>query len=455
MAAGDTTDGLAPGVDRIGIIVGPRGDSASVRLVRRAAIAGGATLAPEWRFGASTVARVPAWYDALEGRWALETLPEPLLRTGPAGILWWQWIGLVVLLVVAYLVGTLAARVIRSVAGRLVSRTQVTWDDAILARMTGPLGVAATLMIFSALLPLLGLAAAPEARTYQLVRGALFVDFFWALWRMVDVARDMLAGSSWAAGTASSRSLIPLGARVSKVVVLAIAVVATLSMLGYPVASLIAGLGIGGLAFALAAQKTVENLFGAFSLGVDQPFRETDFVKIEDFVGTVEAIGLRSTRFRTLDRTLVSIPNGRLADMRIESFTARDRLRLATVIGLVYETTAAQMREVLERIRAGAPRPPEDLARRRRRALPASLPTSSLDIEVMAWFQTSVWSEFQEIRQEILLDFMAVVEEAGSSFAFPTQTLHLVRDGTEREPEGYGDMPPREARAGQAQGNHR
>lgn len=461
-AAGDTTDGLAPGVDRIGIIVGTRGDSASVRLVRRAAAAGttATALAPEWRFGASTVARVPAWYEALEGRWALETLPAPLLREGPGGVLWWQWIGIAVLLLVAYALGTLGARLVRGVVGRVVSRTQSRWDDAILSRMTGPLGVAGALMALSALLPLLGLAAAPEARAYQLVRGALFVDFFWALWRIVDVARDMLAASSWAAATASSRSLLPLGARVAKVVVAAIAVVATLSMLGYPVASLIAGLGIGGLAFALAAQKTVENLFGAFSLGVDQPFRETDFVKIEDFVGTVEAIGLRSTRFRTLDRTLVSIPNGRLADMRVESFTARDRLRLATVIGLVYETSASQMREVLagfERVLRAHPKIWPDAVVVRFREFAAS----SLDIEVMAWFQTSVWSEFQEIRQEILLGFMAVVEEAGSSFAFPTQTLHLVRDGAEWQPDGEGNgegggaSTPREAREGQPHGNHR
>ncbi|MEP7380160.1 MAG: mechanosensitive ion channel domain-containing protein [Gemmatimonadota bacterium] len=455
-ALGDTTDGLAPGVERVGIIVGPAGDSASVRLVRDAVLirdALGTPSGPEWRFGASTVARIPAWYDALEGRWALEYLPAPLLRVGPAAILWWQWIGLAVLLIVAYAIGKLAARLIRSSVGRLVSRTEATWDDAILERMTGPIGVAGALLLLSALLPMLGLAATPEARVYQLVRGAIFVDFFWALWRLVDVARDMLVTSSWAADTTSSRALIPLGARVAKVVVAAISVVATLSMLGYPVASLIAGLGLGGLAFALAAQKTVENLFGAFSLGVDQPFRETDFVKIEDFVGTVEAIGLRSTRFRTLDRTLVSIPNGRLAEMRIESFTARDRLRLATVIGLVYETSAAQVREVLsgfERVLRAHPKIWPDAVVVRFSAFAAS----SLDIEIMAWFQTSNWGEFQGIRQEILLDFMAVVEEVGSSFAFPTQTLHLVRDRQEVPSSPVDEPSTSEARGQQVHENH-
>ncbi len=260
--------------------------------------------------------------------------------------------------------------------------------------------------------------------TYRVIRVGFFVVIFWSIWRLIDVVRQVLSHSRWALTSASSRSLLPLGARVTKVVVLAMAAVAVLSMLGYPVASLVAGLGLVGLALALAAQKTVENLFGAFSIGVDQPFREGDFVKIEDFVGTVEAMGLRSSRFRTLDRTLITIPNGRLADMRLESYTARDRLRLATVIGLVYETTSAQMREVLagfERVLREHPKIWPDVVTVRFREFAAS----SLDIEVMAWFRTADWGEFQLIRQEVLLQFMEVVEKAGSSFAFPTQTVHL------------------------------
>jgi MscS family membrane protein len=250
------------------------------------------------------------------------------------------------------------------------------------------------------------------------------VVLFWSLWRVVDVVSGVAARSRWALSAPASRSLVPLGARVAKAMVAAVAAVALLSLLGYPVASLLAGLGLGGLAVALAAQKTVENLFGAFSLGVDQPFREGDFVKIEDFVGTVETIGLRSTRIRTLDRTLVTLPNGRRADMRLESYAVRDRLRLAAVIGLVYETTAGQMREVLEGL--------ERVLRAHPKIWPdavvvrfSELAASSLNIEVMAWFRTTDWSEFQLIRQDVLLQFMEVVERAGTSFAFPTQTVHV------------------------------
>jgi len=151
-------------------------------------------------------------------------------------------------------------------------------------------------------------------------------------------------------------------------------------------------------------------------------------VKIEDFVGTVEAIGLRSTRVRTLDRTLATIPNGKLADMRLESFTARDRIRLACVVGVVYGTTAAQMRSVLsglERVLREHPKIWPDAVVVRFKEFAAS----SLDIEVMAWFQTPDWGEFQLIRQDVLLAFMEVVESAGTSFAFPTQTVHLEVEG--------------------------
>ena len=141
-------------------------------------------------------------------------------------------------------------------------------------------------------------------------------------------------------------------------------------------------------------------------------------------MGTVEAVGLRSTRVRTLDRTLISIPNGKLAEMRIESFAVRDRIRLACTIGLVYGTTANQMRLVvagLEQTLREHPKIwPDGITVRFKELTP-----SSLDIEIMAWFLTADYPEFQLIRQEILLQFMEVVEKAGTSFAFPTRTVHL------------------------------
>jgi MscS family membrane protein len=120
-----------------------------------------------------------------------------------------------------------------------------------------------------------------------------------------------------------------------------------LSILGYPVTSILAGLGIGGLAVALAAQKTVENLFGCLAMGVDQPFRVGDYIVVEGVKGTVEYLGLRSTRIRTLERTIVTIPNGKLADMRIENFAVRDRYRFQTVMPLAHDTEYPRIRQLM------------------------------------------------------------------------------------------------------------
>jgi MscS family membrane protein len=201
--------------------------------------------------------------------------------------------------------------------------------------------------------------------------------------------------------------------------------VATVAAFGYPVATVLAGLGIGGIALAFGAQKTIENLFGSVALAADQPFRVGDFVKVEDFTGNVERIGMRSTQIRTLDRTLVSLPNGKLADMRIEDFASRDRIRFAATVALVYGTTEAQVRRVVAGIEAmlrGNPRVWPDAVVARL----AAFSPSSLDVEVLCWFETRDFEEFRGLRQEALLGILRTVEEAGARFAFPTRTVHVV-----------------------------
>jgi MscS family membrane protein len=422
LPGGNSADGLPPGVEEIANIPGPGNERGPVRLVRH--VEGGGA---RWLFSRATVKRIDAWYARLDGVWMDEHLPARLLRPGPRGLLYWQWLALPILLLCAWLLGSLLGRLTRRLLARIAARTATRWDDELLARIGGPLTLAWALALAYLFLPWLGLFQPAQDFVHRILRGGFFVVFFWALARAVDVVRYVLSGAAWTKEHPAARSLFPLGARVGKVLVVAFGVVALLSELGYPVTGLVAGLGIGGLAFALAAQKTVENLFGAFSIGADQPFREGDFVRVDDCVGTVEVIGLRSTRIRTLDRTLVSIPNGKLADMRVESYSVRDRMRLACTIGLVYETTVTQMREVLaglERVLREHPKIWPDAVIVRF----ASFGDSSLNVDVMAWFQTPDWNEFQSIRQDVLLQFMDVVEKAGSSFAFPTRTVHVVNE---------------------------
>ncbi len=422
LSTGDAGDGLPRGTDEIARIAGPSGAPEPVRLVRRRVDGGG-----RWLFSRATVNRIDDWYARLEHRWLLEHLPDPLLRTGPRGLAYWQWIALPGLLLLALAAGILLSRFTRRVLARLVTRTATQWDDELIASVGRPLTFGWALLALYLSVPSLGLYQPADEFVHGAVRAGFLVIFFWILVRGIDVARQVIALSPWMSEHATARSLVPLGTRVGKVLLLAIAVVALLSELGYPVASLVAGLGIGGLAVALAAQKSLENLFGAFSLGADQPFREGDFVRVEDFVATVEQIGLRSTRFRTLDRTLITIPNGRLSDMRLESFSVRDRMRLSCIIRLVHGTGAARMREVLsglDRVLREHPKiwPNPVMVRF------IELAESSLNIEVMAWFQTPNWDEFLLIRQDVLLQLIEVVEKAGCTFAFPARRVHLMNE---------------------------
>ena len=424
---GEKSDLLPPGHEQIGQIAGPNGKSSPVRLVRRGYPGPDA----RWVFSRATVDQIDEWYDHLEQRWFLDHLPKSLLKVGPRDLMLWQWIALPILAAVSWVMGNLLSRISRGILARLAKRTVTPVDDALVARLGGPLTLTWLLSLVYWALPWLGLYALAEDFVKGLLRGGFLFTFFWVVSRLIDVWGKLIIASDWAKDRAASTSLVPLGVRVGKIAVLVVAIVALVSAMGYPAASLLAGLGVGGLALALAAQKTVENLFGAFSIGADQPFREGDFIKVDDFMGTVESLGLRSTRIRTLDRTLISIPNGKLSEMKVESFAHRDRLRLSCTIGLVYSTTADQMRQVLADV--------EGVLRNHPKIWPESITvrfkefgTSALNIEVMAWFLTSDFAEFQDIRQELLLSFMDCVKRAGSDFAFPTQTIHLHSDSSSR-----------------------
>jgi len=333
--------------------------------------------------------------------------------------------------VIAFSIGRLIVRLARPLLVRLAGHTHTELDDRLVAMMSSPLGLVLAVQVLRMASPWLPLDARARVTLGDAIAIVTTLAVLWTAFRGIDLARSVLERRAWAIARPSSRSLLSISSRFAKVGVLVISVIIALAQLGVSVASLVAGLGIGGLAVALAAQKTLENLFGTLSIGVDQPMREGDLVKLYDFVGTIEQIGLRSTRIRTLDRTIITVPNGELANQRIESFAVRDRLRFAATIGLVHGTTSQQIRAILAELEA--------ILRRQPKIWPdgigvyfKELAASSLDIEIMAWFQTTDGAEFQAIRQEVLLDFMAAIERNGSAIAIPTR---MVRLATSAPPE--------------------
>ena len=425
LAEGTTDDGLPPGVDAMGDIPDGRGGQDPVFIVRAHDEEG-----DYWALSRQTVSRIDGWYEALPDRWIRERIPEQLQRYGPMSLMWWQWLALPLLVVVALGLGRLLGGVTRGVLLRLTRRTDTRWDERLLERIAPALYLLWAVAAAAALLSWLALVPPAERLARELLGGIATVGVFWALWRSVDVWTSFLSTRPGVVDNPSARSLLALLRNFAKAFVALAGVLATLAAFGYPVTTVLAGLGIGGVALAFGAQKTVENLFGSVALAVDQPFRLGDFVKIEDFVGNVERIGMRSTQVRTLDRTLISIPNGRLSEMRIEDFASRDRIRLTCTVGVVYGTTEAQMERILggmEKVLRDHPKIWPDTVVVRFGGFGAS----SLDIEVMAWFRTADYNVFRDCRQDALLGFMRVVEGEGSSFAFPTRTVHLVTEAAD------------------------
>lgn len=359
-------------------------------------------------------------------------IPAPLFELGPADLAWWQWIAILTAIPLSILIGRIVGGILRAAVRRFTRSTTTTIDDEITDAFLRPFRLFCTLALLRISLPLFELHAEAYSFSLNVLRVVLAFAVVWSVLRTIDVSALRIGRASWAVARPSSRSVIMLFSRAAKVIVVVIAAIGILGSLGLPVSSVLAGLGIGGIALAFGAQKTVENLFGAISIGVDQPLREGDFVRIEaDVLGTVEVIGLRSSRIRTLDRTVVTLPNGKLADSRIETFAPRDRCRFATTIGLVYGTTAAQLRAVLEGFEKTLREHPkiwvDDVVVRF-----SGFGASSLDIEVIGVFLTGDWNQFRVYRQEVLLGFMDVVESSGTAFALPSQNVHLTQDEREK-----------------------
>lgn len=355
-------------------------------------------------------------------------LPEFLLRSEYLDVQLWQWLALLLGVVLAYAAGWLLVRVgFTSIIGRLANRSATDLDDQILVAAVNPLRLVATIAFFHVILVQLGLAE----RAYDIFAGVekvlVVIAFTWLLVRCVDIAGGVSERALARRGSATVTSLVPLGRKVLKGVVVVMAVLASLDTFGFDVTAVIAGLGVGGLAFALAAQKTIENLFGGVTLLADQPVRVGDFCRFGDRVGTVEEIGVRSTRVRTLDRTVVTVPNTEFSTMELENFAERDRIWYHPLIGLRYETSPGQIRTILKRVKQmllDHERVDPDPARVRFKSFGAS----SLDLEIFAYVRTSDWAEYLEIAEDLNLRIMDIVEAAGSGFAFPSTTAYLAQD---------------------------
>jgi MscS family membrane protein len=345
------------------------------------------------------------------------------------------------ILLVAVVLRKFAITVIFAFLHRLTKRTSNRFDDRILTAVQGP--AAAVVLVLGVFLSLTILELPPEIDRFVLLvfKAGILVVVFWGFMRAIDVVADVLTDVAREKDLGIA-TFAPLLKKTARFFFLVIGIILIIQNLGYSVGSLLAGLGIGGLAVALAAQDSIANFFGSVVVAVDRPMRVGDFVKIGNFTGTVEEVGRRSTRLRTREKTLVTIPNKTMANDTIENFSAISRRRLEQTIGVTYETKPEQMEAILEDIRRilkedeGIDQSEMQVVRFQ------AFGAYSLDVLVIYYAKTSTFIEALEVKERLNLKMMRAVLARGLSFAFPTQTLYLEGEIARRLADSRGATPP-------------
>jgi MscS family membrane protein len=263
--------------------------------------------------------------------------------------------------------------------------------------------------------------------TTALLKALVIFDIAWFLFNLVDLVDHYLG--QWASRTESTLDdqLAPLLRKSLRIFIVIMSGLMAIQTFGYPVTGVLASLGIGGLAFALAAKDTVSNIFGSLMIIFDRPFHVGDWIKAGDMEGTVEEVGFRSTKIRTFAKTLISVPNNIIANMSLDNYSRMPKRRIRLTVGVSYDTTPGQMREVVRRIRELLKSHPA-IDQEFFLVNFTDFGASSLDIMVYCFTTTTVWDEYLEARQEVCLRIMDILEELGLEIAFPSTTVYLRQD---------------------------
>ncbi|HLZ41592.1 MAG TPA: mechanosensitive ion channel family protein [Candidatus Sulfotelmatobacter sp.] len=385
-----------------------------------------------WLISAETLAKIPELHDQVQARQVESKLPSVLVKHQFAGMPWWQWIALLLAAPVAAGLGWLVLAMLE-VPVRWWARRRGQIEVANWRSVSGPAWLLAGTLIHQIFVVYLRMPLLTRHYYFQVTSIALIMSATWIVWRSIRWSLRRVRMRALARGHAGTGSLMLLGERILKAVIFVLGVLAVLGNLGFNMSTALAGLGIGGLAIGFGAQKTIENLFGGVSVLGDEVFRVGDVCRFGDRTGVVEDIGLRSTRIRTDERTLVAIPNGTVATINLENLSRRDKILFKTTLGLRPETKADHMRFVLSEVRKLLYSHPKVETQTVRVRL-TDIAGSSLSVEVFAYILTRDFNEYAAVREDLLLRIMDVMEDTGGGLALPSQTLYLSRDaGVEKE----------------------
>jgi MscS family membrane protein len=433
---GTVEAGLPPGQERAGVIeVG--GTTVDVILVR----VDDPEFGKIWLVSQQTVARIPDLYAQVESEGptlADRIVPASLRNQHLLGMSLAQWLGWLLSIPISLLLAWLLAFLLsapRRAWYKLQKLPSITFWETPLGT---PLKCIIAILIHGLFFYLLDPPLLYRAYYFRFLAALLAGCFAWLVSRIIDRGFDHAVKRTRERG--GGESILVMMQRLTRIVMLIIAFVAAMALFGINVKTTLAGLGIGGLAIALGAQRTLENIVGGVSLLMDKAVHVGDFCEIGGRLGTVEDIGLRSLKLRTLDQNLLVVPNGALAQMQFQNMKKRPKLLLNQNFLLRIETTVEQLRSVLDRVqRMLNEHPMIESGTSRLRV--CAIAGAAFEFELWAYGKTGDWTEFTAIREDVLLKIAEIVEAAGTRFAGPTRLTYLIGDEAVDSEKTTGVVP--------------
>jgi MscS family membrane protein len=416
---GGPADHLPPGREKIATY-NLSGRTVDLQLAKRTLRSGVGV----WLLSPESVDLIPSLAQSHSESFIEPYLPAPLVNWTLVDTPLWRWIALLLVAAIVTTLSKLLSRIVLLVAKPACDHVAPRVASNLLEATAPPLQILLAVAAFRFGMEWIALSGRLKTFVAGGVSLLTFLAIAWLCARVIDVSAAHLRTRMDVRHQTFSRSVLPLASRVLKVTVLVLGITAVLSSWGYNTNAILTGLGIGGIAIALAAQKTIENLFGGVAMITDRPVAVGDFCKFGDRIGTVEDIGLRSTRIRTLDRTMVTVPNAEFSAMTLENFNKRDKVLFAPKLSLRRDTTPEQVRKILKAI--------ERILKNHPKIETGELPvrfvgvgTYSLDLEIFTYGATRDYDEFLEIQQDLLLQMMDAITAAGAALALPTQASIL------------------------------
>lgn len=335
----------------------------------------------------------------------------------------WKWLALLAAVFITWLFRRIF-RLALAIAEKVAARSPARWDDRILHAIVNPSALAGSALVWFACIQFIGFSGNSLAVFTIITKMLLGYGFVWAAYNFTDFFIEYSDFLLTRAGKPVQQNLMHLFHRFLKLTVVVLGFLFFFQNLGINVMSVLAGLGLGGLAFALAAKDTCANFFGSVMILLDQPFQVGDWIKVGSEEGTVEEIGFRSTRIRTFYNSVVSLPNSKVANENIDNLGRREFRRVRAFFGVTYDTPPEKMERFVDGIKEIVLQ--NEFTRKDYfHVCFNAYKDSCLEVMLYCFLRVPDWGEELKQREQIFLQVYRLADSLGISFAFPTQTLHI------------------------------